>query len=198
MEHLLRCRCGIVRGRVDTRRRAGHARCYCKDCQAYARFLGRADKILDSQGGTEIVACLPQSVRFGKGGDRLACMSLGDTGLLRWYAACCRTPIGNTLRDPKIAFVGLVRACLPGSDAAMTASFGPLNMALYAGSARGKVAKMPVTTLVGMVRIMSNVIGARLTGQYRQNPFFDPDSGVPVAAPYALTTDERAALDATN
>ena len=99
----LRCRCGKLRGQVDTRRVAARAVCYCKDCQAYGRFL--ATPVLDPLGGTEVAATLPAAVRFDEGLEHLACMSLGPKGLYRWYADCCRTPIGNTPRDPRTSYL---------------------------------------------------------------------------------------------
>ncbi|MGH8856217.1 MAG: DUF6151 family protein, partial [Telluria sp.] len=110
----LRCRCGKVRGQVDPSGVAARAVCYCKDCQAFGRFLGGG--VLDAAGGTEVEATLPAAVRFEAGMEHLACMSLSPKGLYRWYAACCRTPIGNTPRDPRTAYVGLVRACVQGTD----------------------------------------------------------------------------------
>ena len=98
----LRCRCGAIQGTVDSRHVYGRAVCYCTDCQAFARYLGSQDQVLNRQGGTEIVAILPAAVHFETGLDKLACMSLSDKGLLRWYASCCRTPIGNTPRDRKM------------------------------------------------------------------------------------------------
>ena len=32
--------------------------------------------------------------------------------MIRWYAGCCKTPIGNTLENHKISFVGLLHNCL--------------------------------------------------------------------------------------
>jgi hypothetical protein len=42
-------------------------------------------------------------------------MSLSDKGMLRWYASCCNTPIGNTSRDFKVSHVGLLHNCLQES-----------------------------------------------------------------------------------
>jgi hypothetical protein len=195
MDMQLRCECGTLHGQLDTRRSAGRARCYCKDCQAYARHLGREASMLDGNGGTEIVACRPADLRFMAGSDRLVCMSLGEGGLLRWYADCCRTAIGNTPRDRRTAYVGLVRACLPEGDAAMDAAFGPLRIALNVGSARGTVDATPAATTLGVLRIMRNVIGARLSGSFTTNPFFTIDDGLPISTPRVLSASERKALD---
>ena len=57
------CRCGHVRGIVSEflPARAFRLVCYCKDCQAFARFLDRAD-VLDAAGGTDIVQMPPGRV----------------------------------------------------------------------------------------------------------------------------------------
>jgi len=65
MKRPLRCQCGLVQGKVDVRHSV-RAVCYCKDCQASARFLGREAEILDRFGGTEIIRLeLRYLVRFG-------------------------------------------------------------------------------------------------------------------------------------
>jgi len=195
MNHPLRCLCGSIQGHVDAQHSASRAVCYCRDCQAFARFLGRQGEILNGQGGTEIIATLPRCVHFDEGKDSLACMSLGEKGMLRWYAACCRTPIGNTPRDRKTAYVGLVSTCLTRSGTSLEESFGPLKIVLNTDSARGKVAPTPAATFFGILKIVKNVSGARLSGRYKDNPFFSPASGRPIKEPRSLTPAEREALD---
>ena len=96
----LRCRCGSIEGYVAAPRVGARAICYCRDCQTFARFLGNPNEVLNGQGGTDIIATLPGHVHFTRGVDQLRCISLSHKGLLRWYAGCCRTPVGNTPRDP--------------------------------------------------------------------------------------------------
>jgi hypothetical protein len=192
----LRCKCGTVQGELDAGQPTARAVCYCKDCQAYARFLGREGEVLDEHGGTEIIAARPRSLRFTAGQDRIACMSLSEKGPLRWYASCCRTPIGNTARSRKIAYLGLPRSCLAAPDASVNEALGPLKIALNTESARGKVRPTPLATFLGVLTIMRNVLGARVNGKYRDNPFFERGSGAPIAAPTNLTREERAALGA--
>ncbi|MFT4197494.1 MAG: DUF6151 family protein, partial [Pseudoxanthomonas sp.] len=99
------------------------ATCYCRDCQAFARFLGQPG-VLDAHAGTDIVPMAPAGLRITAGFDQVACMSLSPKGLLRWYAACCRTPLANTLRTPGLPYVGLVAACV-ADRAALDAAVGP-------------------------------------------------------------------------
>src|SRR5215510_11671750 len=81
--HSLQCRCGKLTGQVTVPRKGSRGVCYCKDCQAYAHFLGAADIVLDDMGGTDVVATLPKHLRITGGMDALACLSLTDRGILR-------------------------------------------------------------------------------------------------------------------
>lgn len=188
----LRCRCGKLRGRVDPARVAARAVCYCKDCQAYGRFL--ASGVLDAAGGTEVAATLPAAVRFDDGLAHLACMSLGPQGLYRWYASCCRTPIGNTPRDPRTSYVGLVRACLDAPDAELERRLGPLRCRVETGSAGAPVASSGLATAWAVCKIGAMIAKARLGGGYRDNPFFRPGTREPVKPVEVLSLEEREAL----
>ena len=188
----LRCRCGKLRGQVDEGRVAARAVCYCKDCQAYGRFL--ATPVLDPLGGTEVAATLPAAVRFDEGLEHLACMSLGPKGLYRWYASCCRTPIGNTPRDPRTSYVGLVRACLDAPDAELERRLGPLRCRVETRSASAPVTSSGPSTAWVVCKVGAMIVKARLGGGYRENPFFRPGTSEPVKAPQVLSLEERKAL----
>ena len=197
MSHPLRCRCGTVQGRVAEPQRAmGRGVCYCKDCQAYAHFLGRAADVLDVHGGTDVVAIHPQHVVLTQGLDALTCMSLSPRGLLRWYASCCRTPIGNTARNPKLAYVGLVHTCLEGAGVPIERSFGPVTLRLNAASATGPIAQRSHGIFGSALRFSGTMLGARIGGSYKRSPFFDAASGMPLVAPHVLTRAEREQLNA--
>src|SRR5450432_1409759 len=195
MNHPLQCRCGTLKGYVSPPDMASRAVCYCKDCQAFAHFLERPDdRVLNELGGTELVATLPRHVHFTQGLEALVCMSLSDRGLLRWYASCCNTPIGNTPRDLKTSYVGLVHSCLAERAPSLQDSFGRVRMVLQTDSAKGKVKSTPVSNVVTLLKIMKSVIAARMSGSYKNNPFFAKDSGSPIKQPRVLTTTERARL----
>jgi hypothetical protein len=192
MTHPLRCRCGTVQGHVtEPQRVTARGVCYCKDCQAYAHFLGRAEDVLDVHGGTDVIAIHPQHVVLTQGLDALACMALSPRGLLRWYASCCRTPIGNTSRNAKTAYVGLVHTSLDGAGVPIERSFGPVTMRLNADSASSPVPERSRGALHSMARLVGTLLGARLNGSYKRSPFFDAASGMPVRAPHVLTKAER-------
>jgi hypothetical protein len=191
MNHPLQCRCGTLKGYVSPPDMAIRALCYCKDCQAFARFLERPDTVLNELGGTEIVATLPRHVHFTHGLESLVCMSLSDRGLLRWYARCCNTPIGNTPRDVKVSYVGLVHSCLANRAPSLQDSFGPVRMVLQTKSAKGQVKSTPMSNFVTMLKIMKSIIGTRISGSYKRNPFFVEGSGIPIKQPRVLTKAER-------
>jgi len=189
----LRCRCGKLLGEVDATRVKARAICYCKDCQAFARFLKAEDRVLDAAGGTEVEAALPAAVRLTGGLEHLACMSLSPKGIYRWYASCCDTPIGNTPRNPKASYVGLVRTCLAASPDELDRQLGRSHITANTGSAHGPTKTTPVATLVAVAKIGTMLINARLDGGYRDNPFFDAN-GAPVRTVRVLTQAERAAI----
>ena len=183
MEAKIRCACGAIEGHLNEPQVATRARCYCKDCQAFARFLGEPRFVLDDRGGTDIIATVPRHLHFTRGLDQLQCMSLGPKGLLRWYCRGCRTPIANTPRDPRMSYVGVVRACLAGSAEEIDAAFGPASLAINTESATGPVASSKLAMLGSMFRILRNLIGARLSGAWKSNPFFQEGTYDPVVAP---------------
>jgi hypothetical protein len=194
MDHPLRCRCGTLKGNVSRAEKAIRGICYCKHCQAYARFLGRADVVLDELGGTDVVATLPKRVTFTEGVESLTCMSFSQNGLLRWYANCCNTAIGNTPRNFKVSYLGLVHTCLEGKS--LDDTFGPARMHVNTSSAKGRPERTPLTTSVAALRLLTAIARARIDRSYRRTPFFD-GSGTPVVRPRVLSsTERRQVLDA--
>jgi len=85
----------------------------------------------------------------------------------------------------------LIESCLKSSSPSLQESFGPVRMVINTKSARGRVKSTPVSNLMGMLGLMKSVIGARLSGTYKRNPFFGTETGTPVARPRELTKAER-------
>jgi Family of unknown function (DUF6151) len=190
-KHTLQCRCGTLKGHVSHFQGANRCVCYCRDCQAFAHFLGRAKDILDADGGTDVIQTRAANATFTDGQEALACMRLTPNGLLRWYAACCNTPIGNTLANSKISFVGLVHNCLESGGATLDESFGPVRAHVNTESTRGRVQSSPLALMAVILRFIALVTRARIDGSYRRSPFFAADTGEPVVAPRVLSPDER-------
>jgi hypothetical protein len=194
MNHPLQCRCGTLKGYVDTSKSVNRAVCYCKDCQAFARYLRRPGEILDCQGGTDVIQTLPAKVTFTQGQEQLACMRLTDKGLVRWYAKCCNTPIGNTAANYRLSFVGLIHNCLEAPPASLDDSFGPVRMWSFTKNAKTTIDASPFGMVPGILIILAMLLRARLNGTYKRTPFFRADTGVPIVIPKILTTSEREAI----
>jgi len=194
--HPFRCACGAVTGQVVNERCATHSRCYCEDCQAFARFLGREADLLDARGGGEGIQTLPKDVVFATGLGRLACVRLSETGLLRWYAACCNTPIGATPPTSRLPFVGLSPACLQHGPHRLDDAFGPVRFCLHVKGARGEPKPKPFGATGFMLWLVYNRLRARFTGGFRRNPFFDVANDRPIVQPRILTAADRDRLRA--
>ena len=190
MSHPLQCRCGTLKGLVNDPRSANRGICYCKDCQAFAHFLGRTNDVLDERGGSDVIQVLPKNVTFTQGLEALACIRLTPKGLVRWYASCCNTPIGNTLATPKLSFIGLVHTCLESQP--LDDAFGPVRCWFHTQSARGH----PKPKTAGTGKVVSWFIGkvlkARFNGDYKRTPFFRADTGAPIVTPRVLSSAEHA------
>ncbi len=192
----LGCSCGGLRGRLLGASPGVGTRivCYCDDCQAFAHYLERGPEILDASGGTDIFQTSPARVEIVEG--ELACMRLTPKGMLRWSSACCRSPIGNTMPTPALPFVGLITASL-GDEAA---ALGPVRGRVMTEFATGPVDPEnahPRQSFGLAAPLFGRILMSRLRGEHRRSPFFDPDSGKPVAKPHVLDEDERRVLSRT-
>lgn len=192
--HTLSCRCGALQGHVDLQGPSNRMVCYCQDCQAFARFLGPADSVLDAQGGSDLVQLPPHRIHITQGAANLAVMQLSTQGMLRWYAACCRTPLGNTFSSRNKPFTGLLVQCLDGTQ--LDAAFGPVRGRVNTASAMGEPKPQAFGMTSSLLRILGMVAGSRLSGRYKNTPFFTA-TGAPVAEPRVLSAEERARLRST-
>jgi hypothetical protein len=191
VSHPLQCQCGTIKGVVADPGNSNHCVCYCKDCQAFAHFLGKVDATLDERGGSEIIQVLPRNLTFTQGIESLACVRLTEKGLLRWYAACCNTPIGNTLATPKLSFIGLVHNCLENNAPPLNDSFGPVRAWVNTNGAKGD----PKPKVAGQGPViwwfLTTVLKARFNGDYKRTPLFRADTGMPVVTPRILSSTEH-------
>ena len=183
----LSCRCGEVQGVLPdaSAGNGSHVLCHCRDCQAFAKYLSMFE-ILDPNGGTAIYQTLPGRVVFAEGNARLRSLQLSENGLLRWYAGCCGTPLGNMLPTPKFRFVGIPLVALPGSQDEL----GPL-----IGSFFGKEAPDGTSPPedFGLSRVKRRAafrhFASRVGFAPGGSPYFV--DGEPLVAPHVLNADER-------
>jgi hypothetical protein len=194
MNHPLRCQCGAVKGFVTNPRKANRTICYCKDCQAFAYFLKRDQEILDERGGSDVIQTLPKYVTITEGIEKLACMRLTHKGLLRWYASCCNSAIGNTMATPKLSFVGLVHTCLASESHSLDEVFGPVRVWNNTSTARGEPKLKDAGLGPAVVWALGMILKARLNGDYKHTPFFRRETGAPIVTPNVLSNAEWTGL----
>lgn len=189
----LRCACGAVRGVVRDATAGRRLVCHCDDCQAYARWL--RDGLTDAKGGTDVYQTHPARVAIEAGAEHLRCVRLSDKGLLRWYAGCCRTPIGNTLPNPRVPFVGVYTGALDvggSADARLGPAASVFGKFAIGGKPDGAPDKVTLGQILGTVGLLGRGL---LAGAHRPSPFFD-DAGRPRVSPEVLAPAERERLRA--
>lgn len=178
------CACGSTRAALVPGEGALGV-CYCRDCRGYAHHLGHPE-ILDEAGGTAVYATLSDRLRILEGAGNLACLRLTRTGPMRWYAACCNSPLANTAPTPRVSYVAVMAAgCTPRK------ALGRVRARLHGEAARGRVPR-PRGGAMGFVwGAILRALSARLTGRWRATPFFDA-AGQPIAPPRYLDRRPRA------
>jgi len=193
----LRCRCRRVRGVASKVAPYAGFRflCYCEDCQAFARFLGRPDA-LDAAGGTDIFQMPTCRVKLTAGKDAVRCLQFSSK-VLRWYTDCCRTPIGNTA-GPRFPVVGLIHSFMnhEADGRSRDEMLGPPLCRIYERSAVAPLSPNgppPPSFSVFALRA-SKILGWWLRGLGQPSPFFDDHTYAPLSVPRVLTPSERAAL----
>jgi len=191
----IRCDCGGVRGVASgqSSRTVNRVICHCSDCQAFAHYLDQADRVLDEHGGTDICQVSPRTVRFETGADQLACVRLTAKGPYRWFAACCRSPLANTV--PGLPFAGLIRPTVQPDGAGLTTIHGRI----FGCDAVGDPATLEASRRIPLPllgRVMRKLALRRLRGDHRHSPFHDHASGRATVKPTLLSPDQREALEA--
>lgn len=190
----LACRCGQIHGwlRDAAPSSVNRVVCYCDDCQAFLHHLGRAD-LLDAHGGSDLVQVAPASIAFDRGTGNIVALRLSPKGLYRFYASCCKTPLGNALR-PSIPFVGLLtELCKSVPDSATRdAVFGPPVGGIFGKFAIGQVPGASEKASLGLVaRTAWRILGWKLGGKTWPHPYFEPGALEPRYPVTILTRVER-------
>jgi hypothetical protein len=190
------CTCGQVRGTARDIHPGDGARavCMCADCQAFLTHLGRED-LLDRWRGTDVFPITPDRLTLESGHEHLRCLRLSDKGMFRFYAACCHTPLGNTL-GPKVPFVGVPTAALrPPEGQDLDQVLGPVRARMQAHAVPNAPPeaghqKAPLSIILRSIAFMAR---AALGRRHQPSPFRSADGTLRVA-PRVLTPTERAAL----
>jgi hypothetical protein len=187
----VRCKCGAVRGvaREVSPKTVNRAVCYCHDCRAFAHWLGRED-VMDARGGTEIIQLARARLEITDGLERIRCMRLTAKGLHRWYADCCKTPLGNTV--PAIPFVGIARGAFEVPPERLNETFGPLLVAQI-NSAVGDARRGEGMTARGIFHVTRLLATWTLRRLGHPTPLFNRQNR-PTVTPHLLTAAERQAL----
>lgn len=178
----LKCSCGALQGHIVSHAKAGNRLvCYCDDCQAFAQHLEQTKETLDECGGTDIYQMNPSEIKLTQGTEHLRSIRLSPNGLIRLYAGCCNTPIGNTLSG-YVPFIGVIHTCIEDMD-----KLGPIRQhvqgkyALKQPNVGQKVYKSyPIGT---MFYFLFKILASKLTPKKAViSPFFDT-SGHPRSEP---------------
>jgi|GEM_PF-246155 len=180
------CPCGEVKGTVHgaTPTSGNHVRCYCSACRAAVLYTTGVDV---EDHGVELFQTTPDKISFQQGQDKLAVFSFSPKKLLRFRAACCGAPLFTMLPTPKFALTGVMTNMLADKTA-----IGPVAMEAFIPQPDGSSKHSSVLRLYGGT--MWRALVARVTGRWKQTPFFDVETGKPVAEVYIPIEEERARL----
>ncbi len=192
----LRCACGKLSGTAlaASPTTGSRAICYCGDCQAFARFLGRPG-VTDEHGGTDIYQMAPGRVRITAGAEALRCVRLSEKGLYRWYCGDCRTPVGNTV-SARVPFVGLIHTIMDlaeggARDQALGEPIAHVQITSAIGALPPHARDMSLPRII--LRTLRLMATWKLTGVGSPSPFFDAHRA-PRTPPQVLTPEQRRAL----
>lgn len=197
MNIAVECDCGQVQGLVNPKNLFGYrAACLCDDCQAYAYYLQRSDT-LDINGGTDIIPSMPSHYQITAGAEKLSCVRLSDKGMYRWYAECCKTPMGNAMASASMPYIGIPERIFEKKNSTSTIEelFGPVTERMQAQFAKGELPPLSKKTVSFgfMVRVIKFILIAKMKGAGSPSPFFNSD-GQPIKLPRVLSKSERDAL----
>lgn len=184
----LKCQCGKLKGQAFGPFRKKHSRavCMCDDCQAYAHHLGQASEILDSNGGTEIIALYPDQIKLTDGVENLKCLRLSSEGMFRWYAGCCHSAIANSAA-PKLPFAGVVHTFIDLDEKEKDSIFGPVFVRFLAkyGNPPFPPNTYMKTPWILIITTLPFILKGFIKKKYLPSPFFQED-GTPKVEPQVL------------
>lgn len=184
----LKCKCGSFQGTASQRNASSCVRvvCYCTDCQAYAKYLGDENSILDEFGGTDVCIMPPAHLKINSGLEQLRCVQLTVNGPYRWYTECCKTPVGNCVNLSMPAMTLSHRIMDDGGRRDQLV--GSIAGYMYGKEAIGNIPKERIRSIppIGMaMNLVVKLISWKIQGKNRPNPFFD-QNGSPVSPPLIM------------
>lgn len=194
------CQCGLVAGAVNNVSPHAAIRfvCHCDDCQASALILGHPER-LDEKGGTAASLLDSSRLSIHSGLSDLAAMRvarLATRPVVRWYCSSCRTPLFNTYDTSRRSFFSFLLAnCDPAQCDRL---LGPSTGHAWTKYARGDLTGAERANLAALLwRMITRQVSARLSGDYRNTPLFDPRTGRPIVPVRIVSPAERrAAMEA--
>ncbi|WP_282076478.1 DUF6151 family protein [Epibacterium ulvae] len=188
----LSCDCGKVTAvaSLEAVKAATRVTCFCGDCRAADTYLRRESEaqITPKASGIELLHMSPDGLLFTNGIEHIRVFRLSKRGPLRWYTTCCNTPIATTLPKPDIPLCALqLRFCKHPE------TLGPARVKAFVPQKNGPPRTEGVMQF-GMA-LVNRIVSARLSGRWKENPFFNMETKTPVSEPVVLSQKERAALD---
>jgi hypothetical protein len=119
--------------------------------------------------------------------DHLAVFSFGERNILRWYADCCGSILFNTIRSPKIAFASIRTDRLSDTDA-----IGPVIAEAFVTGKDGKQRHKGLSRFI--FGLVTRIAAARLSGSWKDTPFFDAATLKPIRPVHVVPPSERRAI----
>lgn len=187
----LECHCGNLQGMATkvTPKLGNRLACCCQDCQAFAHFLGNEHLVLDEYGATDIVQLPVSHIIINQGAEHLACVRLSEKGLFRWYADCCKCPIGNTLGAAS-PFIGLIHCFIPNLQM-REQDLGKSRGYIQLKGARKQVPIELKGDVLILVRSLIKLLIWKIQGFNQPSAFFE-EHGKPRVTPNVLTRTPEA------
>jgi hypothetical protein len=181
------CSCGQIKGtlRGAAPSTGTHLECFCTDCRAAEVYAGQPDI-------PSVTLFQTSADKFDveQGHDKLAVFSFGEKNLLRWHAACCGSIMFNTLRNPKTGFASIRVPLLADQNA-----IGKVTTKAFIKTASGKSKHHGMARFV--YGLLARMAAVRLSGRWKQTPFFDTASLKPVREVQIVSKEDRAKITAS-
>lgn len=180
------CNCGQLSGHLAdaSPQTTVRARCFCSTCRAAEVYHDQPDP---GENGVDLVMVDPAKLSFDQGREHVAAIRIFPKGPLRWYAACCGARLFNTAGSARFVFITVSADRIAESE-----RLGPEQARAFVKQSNGKRKHEHGGRL--FLPMLGRSLSRFVTGRWRDNPLFDPQTGKPIAKPQILTREERAAI----